>query len=94
MNNATPQFLLAHQEQVQCEGTNCRASATLQQTLAQLPRPLDLWLVNFKAPVDRDTPNCYAEEDSQYESWVDGYSAQLYRCLANDSETAQQIEAD
>jgi uncharacterized membrane protein len=89
-----PQFLLAHQEQVQCEGTDCRASATLQQTLAQLPRPLDLWLVNFKAPVERDLPNCYAEEDSQYDSWVDGYSARLYRCLTDDSETAQQVEAD
>lgn len=94
INNATPQFLLAHQEQVQCEGTDCRASATLQQALAQLPRPLDLWLVNFKSPIERDTPNCYAEEDSQYESWVDGYSAQLYRCLASDSETALQAKVD
>ncbi|MCA1995187.1 MAG: glycosyltransferase, partial [Coleofasciculus sp. S288] len=87
-----PQFLLAHQDQEQCvsvQGVSCRASTTLQKTLAQLPRPLDLWLINFKAPMEPDTPNCFAEENSQYQTSVDGYSAQLYHCLTTDSQASQ-----
>ncbi|MFP4103219.1 glycosyltransferase family 39 protein [Coleofasciculus sp.] len=80
-----PQFLLAHQDQYRCQASTCPASTTLEQTLAQLPRPLDIWLVNFKATVT-DLPNCYAEEPSQYQVWVDGYNYQLYHCLANDYE--------
>ncbi len=75
-----PQFLLAHQKQGRCEETNCPAVAILQDTLAQLPRPLDLWLVNFKAPVV-EAPNCFAEEASILKTPVDGYDYQLYRCL-------------
>jgi uncharacterized membrane protein len=84
-----PQFLLAHQDQNQCQGTDCRASKTLQKTLAQLPRPLDLWLVNFKAPVEEDLPNCFAEEATQYQKSVDGYANQLYHCLTIDSEASR-----
>ena len=89
-----PQFLLAHQDQEQCvslQGTDCRASTTLQQTLAQLSRPLDLWLVNFKAPVEQDLPNCFAEETSQYQSSVDGYQTQLFHCLSSDSDVSRQL---
>jgi uncharacterized membrane protein len=89
-----PQFLLAHQDQEQCvslQGTDCRASTTLQQTLAQLPRPLDLWLVNFKAPVEQDLPNCFAEETSQYQTSVDGYQTQLFHCLSSDSDVSRQL---
>jgi uncharacterized membrane protein len=43
---ATPQFLLAHQDQDPNTST-----AALQKTLNQLPQPLDLWLVNFHAEV-------------------------------------------
>ncbi len=80
-----PQFLLAHQDEYRCQESICPASTTLEQTLAQLPRPLDIWLVNFKATV-ADLPNCYAEDSSQYQVWVDGYNYQLYHCLANDYE--------
>ncbi|NER21025.1 MAG: glycosyltransferase [Symploca sp. SIO1C2] len=80
-----PQFFLAHQEEDQCvslrkQGKNCSAFTTLQQALAQLPRPLDLWLVNFKAPVD-ELPTCVAQEAIQSQISVDGYLTQLYRCL-------------
>ncbi len=85
------QFLLAHQNRYQCQGTACRASTTLQQTLAQLPRPLDLWLVNFKAPVEPDIPNCFAEDASQYQASVNGYSSRLYRCLADNSEASKPL---
>lgn len=79
-----PQFLLAHQAQDRCEGTACPAAMVLQQAIAQMPRPLDLWLVNFKAPVN-DPLNCFTEDVTQYLTAVDGYAAKLYHCLAADS---------
>lgn len=84
-----PQFLLAHQKENQCDGTACRASTTLQRTLAQLPRPLDVWLVNFKAPIEPDSPNCFAEDTSQYQTSVNGYSSKLYHCLAANSQASR-----
>jgi uncharacterized membrane protein len=101
-----PQFLLAHQAQEQCvmveesanaQGTEpgeeiaCRASTTLGKALAQLPRPLDLWLVNFKAPLVPEPPNCFAEDITQYQSSVNGYTTRLYHCLAEDSQSAQNL---
>jgi uncharacterized membrane protein len=87
---ATPKFLLAHQDQEECEGTACPAYTNLKKTLAQLPRPLDLWLVNFKAPVEPEAPNCFAEDASQYLTSVNGYASRLYHCLAPESEAAQR----
>ena len=87
-------FLLAHQDQDQCvsvQGTTCQASKTLKKTLAQLPRPLDLWLVNFKAPVEPEAPYCFAEDTSQYQTSVNGYSARLYHCLADNSEASRRL---
>ncbi len=70
-----PQFLLAHQEY---KGDKA-ATATLQKTLAKMPRPLNLWLVNFYAPVELKTQNCFAQ--SQAKQSVDGYEYQVYSCL-------------
>lgn len=70
-----PQFLLAHQEQ---DGSKT-ATLTLQKTLAGLPRPLNLWLVNFHAPVELAAQNCVVQSQSRL--MVDGYDYQLYRCL-------------
>jgi len=64
----TPRFLLARE-------TN-EATATLQQTLNNFPRPLDLWLINFHAPVKVDS--CIAEPQAL--PYVNGYNYQLYRC--------------
>jgi uncharacterized membrane protein len=64
-------ILLAHQDQDPSTST-----AALQQTLKALPRPLDLWLVNFYAPVEVN--NCVA--DPQSLPHVDGYNYQLYHC--------------
>ena len=74
----SPWFLLAHQDQVRCPETTCPATTILQETLAPLPRPLDLWLVNFQAPVEEKDINCLASRD---QITVDGYQSQLYRCL-------------
>ncbi|MEB3181674.1 MAG: glycosyltransferase, partial [Nostocaceae cyanobacterium] len=66
-----PQFLLAHQDKDPKTST-----AILQQTFKSLPRPFDLWLVNFYAPVEVN--NCVA--DSQSLPDVDGYGYKLYHC--------------
>jgi uncharacterized membrane protein len=89
-SSVKPQFLLAHQDQEECDGPSCPAHTTLRKTLAQLPRPLDVWLVNFKAPVEPEAPYCFAEDVSQYQTSVDGYQARLYHCLAPDSQAAQR----
>jgi uncharacterized membrane protein len=89
--NSKVLFILAHQEEEQCTiapGKTCPAAIALEQTLTQLPRPLDLWLVNFKAPAE-DIPDCFAEDLSQYQTAVDGYNTKLYRCLAADSQASQ-----
>lgn len=88
----TPYFILAHQAQTECistEGTTCRASTTLKNAIAQLPRPLDVWLVNFKAPIGGEPPNCFAEDISQYKSSVNGYTSRLYHCLADNSQASR-----
>ncbi len=90
-SKSAPQFLLAHQNQDLCEGTTCAASQTLQQTIAQLPKPLDLWLVNFKAPTQPEPTNCFAEDTSQYQTSVNGYSARLYHCLPADAQATRRL---
>lgn len=65
----TPQFFLAHQDQ-------SNSANALQQTLNQIPKPVDLWLVNFYAPAKFN--NCVAASLSA--SPVDGYNYQLFHC--------------
>ncbi len=92
MSPKSPKFLLAHQAQAECinsEGATCRASITLKNAIAQLPRPLDVWLVNFKAPIGAEPPNCFAEDISQYKSSVNGYTSRLYHCLADNSQASR-----
>ncbi|MEW5858836.1 MAG: glycosyltransferase, partial [Cyanobacteriota bacterium] len=64
------QFLLAHQDQNPQTST-----AALQKTLATLPRPLDVLLVNFHAPIELD--KCVT---NAYFPSVDGYETKLYYC--------------
>jgi len=70
-----PLFLLAHQE------LNSNNSAiTLLKTLNQLPRPLNLWLVNFpRGASGLEAQNCFA--DSQSRPKVNGYKYRHYHCL-------------
>ena len=51
-------------------------TVTLEATLTQLPRPLDLWLVNFLPPVELN--GCVA--DSRPFPFINGYSYKLYHC--------------
>lgn len=70
-SKTTPLFLLAHQAQNPNTST-----VALQDTLTHLPQPLDLWLVNFHAPVELN--GCIAVPQS--EPHVYGYEYQLYHC--------------
>ncbi|MEG4248867.1 glycosyltransferase family 39 protein [Microcoleus sp. Pol10D4] len=70
----SPLFLLANQRR---EGPEI-AAGTLDKTLSQLERPLDLWLVNFRAPVNLEAQKCQLE--SRDLPAVDGYEYQVYHC--------------
>lgn len=69
-----PQFLLAHKGEDPLEATN-----TLYRTLAQMPRPLKLWVVNFSAHVELEAQKCIP--DPQGKAKVSGYKYRLYHCL-------------
>ncbi len=70
-SNLNPKFLLAHLE------VDKKASRiTLQNALKSLPRPIDLWLVNFHAPAE--VKDCIAENQSLPS--VNGYEYKLFHC--------------
>jgi uncharacterized membrane protein len=73
----TPKFLLAREYQNACL-ENCAATDTLKQTVSQMTAPIDLWLVNFHAPVNLESQSCTA--DDQPQPYINGYSAKLYHC--------------
>lgn len=73
LTSPTPLFLLAHQDQ----NPNTSSDALLH-TLKELPRPLDLWLVNFYAPLPEEVKKCAA--DTQSLPAVNGYEYKLYHC--------------
>ncbi len=67
------QFLLAHQDQ------NPNTSTTaLNNTLKELPRPFDLWLVNFQAPIAEEVKKCDLEKQNL--PAINGYVYELYHC--------------
>jgi uncharacterized membrane protein len=72
-SQVTSQFLLAHQE----KDPNTSTKA-LENTLKSLPRPFDLWLVNFHAPVAEEVKKCIA--DTQALPGVYGYEYKIYHC--------------
>ncbi|WP_375506775.1 glycosyltransferase [uncultured Nostoc sp.] len=69
-----PLFLLAHQDKDPNTST-----IALENTLNQLPRPFDLWLVNFYAPVAEAVKTCVIP-DTQSMPSIDGYEYKLYHC--------------
>ncbi|MDZ8052174.1 MAG: glycosyltransferase [Aulosira sp. ZfuVER01] len=72
------QFLLAHQE------TDPNTSTVvLENTLKQLPRPFDLWLVNFHAPIAEEVKKCLPETKSL--AAVNGYDYKVYHCRQLDN---------
>ena len=70
----SPLFLLANHQRDAPE----IAAKTLYTTLGQLQRPLDLWLVNFRAPVNLAAQKCQIE--SRELPAVHGYEYQVYHC--------------
>ena len=70
----SPLFLLANQRRDAPE----IAAGILDKTLSQLERPLDLWLVNFRVPVNLEAQKCQVE--SRELPAVDGYEYQVYHC--------------
>jgi uncharacterized membrane protein len=70
----SPLFLLVNQRRNAPE----IVAGILDKTLSQLERPLDLWLVNFRAPVNLVGQKCQLE--SRQLPAVDGYEYQVYHC--------------
>ncbi|WP_310483816.1 glycosyltransferase [Chamaesiphon sp. VAR_48_metabat_403] len=74
--NTTAKFLLASQSQKFCP-RDCAATRLLRQTVERLSGSLDLWLVNFYAPISLP-PTC--NRDKKFTKGVYGYKYQLYHC--------------
>ncbi|TVP66906.1 MAG: phospholipid carrier-dependent glycosyltransferase [Nodularia sp. (in: Bacteria)] len=72
-SQANTQFLLAHQE----KDPNTSTTA-LNNSLKALPRPFDLWLVNFHAPIPETAKKCVS--DTQALPAVNGYEYKFYHC--------------
>ncbi|MBD2775216.1 glycosyltransferase family 39 protein [Iningainema tapete] len=74
-----PLFLLAHQTQ-----NPLSALTTLNQSLTQLPHPLDLWLVNFQQVPEQPLNTLLVQQScatSDQAHSIDGYRYQLYHCF-------------
>ena len=70
-----PKFLLAHND----SEDESRATQVLYQELANMPRPFQLWVVNFPAPMELEKQNCTTQDDRKRRAT--GYRYQLYSCF-------------
>lgn len=75
-NISSPQFFLATKD-LDTENYD-RSVQKLEQQLSQIKRPLDLWLINFRAKIDLKTQNCLP--DLKYRGRSGEYHYKLYRC--------------
>lgn len=74
-----PQFLLAVADQNPCE-TECRAIATLENTVQTSPRPFELWLVNPGVNSrDLRLPGC-TRQDPNPRPYATGYTYRRFLC--------------
>jgi len=73
---ASAQFFLADRDPQ--TRTYTEAIARLENTLTELPRPFDLWLVDFRTTVDLEEQHCFRDHSSG--SWAGEYKYKLYRC--------------
>jgi uncharacterized membrane protein len=71
-SSVNPLFLLAHQDQDPQAST-----LAVEKALATLPRPFDLWLVNFFAPIPQG--NC-TPKDVKGMPGINGYDYKIYQC--------------
>jgi uncharacterized membrane protein len=70
------QFLLASQLPRFCE-RDCPATQQLRETVDRFPQPIDLWLINFHAPINLPQT---CTRSKQFTRGVYGYQYQLYHC--------------
>ncbi len=69
----SPLFLLAH-----LEPNSITSIDTLEKSVTQLPRPLDLWIVNFFPTAEPEVKGCFI--DTQSRPKMNGYKHRLYHC--------------
>ena len=74
LQNTQLSFLLARKD-----NDPTIATQTLQKTIKQLPKPLDVWVVNFSASVDIKALGC--RKDKQSIARVSGYRYRCYHCI-------------
>jgi uncharacterized membrane protein len=55
----------------------------LQEKIAQIQQPLDLWLVEFRTPINLESQQC--KQDNQYAKTAGEYSYKLYHCEGKSS---------
>ena len=72
-DNSQFYFLLAHKD-----SDDSIASQTLEKTIEQFPKPLDIWVVNFSASVDIKSQGCRKDKESI--ARVAGYRYRRYAC--------------
>ena len=70
------QFLLAHQFQRFCD-RDCPPTKILRETVDRISRSIDLWAINFHAPISLP-PTC--EVDKKFTQGIYGYEYRLYHC--------------
>ncbi|MBW4686343.1 MAG: glycosyltransferase family 39 protein [Komarekiella atlantica HA4396-MV6] len=81
--NQNLQFYLAGKEPQ--TKTYTHALQIFQEKLIEIPRPLDLWLVEFRAQFDLESQHCVP--DNQYGKSAGEYSYKLYHCATQKSST-------
>jgi uncharacterized membrane protein len=75
-----PQYILDHSPCASKDDFSCQnPTPKLRQTLAALPRPFDLWLVNFHSNANLRNVGCLPAPPLETQR-VDGYRFYRYRC--------------
>jgi uncharacterized membrane protein len=74
-----PQFLLAHNDDD--PATTPTPTTTLKQAVAQSPRPIDVWAVNFNYQIDLAGQKCDRDENIDVE--IREYRYKLYHCFSS-----------
>jgi uncharacterized membrane protein len=75
--NENLQFFMAAKDSE--SKTYTQAMQVFQEKLIEIPRPLDLWLVEFRTQVDLESQHCII--DNQYGKSAGEYSYKLYHCV-------------
>jgi uncharacterized membrane protein len=75
-SSISPQFFLADIDET---GNNYTESGQQFETqLQNLPRPLDLWLINFRSDLELESQGCLV--DFQHRNYAGQYKYKLYHC--------------